>query len=716
MKKINLLFGIHCHQPVGNFDHVFDQAFNDCYLPFIQTMERHPKIKFAVHYSGILYDWFLKHHPEYLELIAKLVRLGQVEVMTAGYYEPIIPIIPDEDKIGQIKMQSEFIKKHFKASPQGMWLTERIWEPSLPSALKAADIDYLTVDDYHFISAGAPKDKLFGYYITEDQGNILKVFPINKEMRYSVPFKLPQETIKYLSEIATEDGRSAAILADDGEKFGLWPGTHKWVYEDGYLENLLAEIEANLSWIKPMTFSEYIEEYPPVGRVYLPTASYFEMMQWVLPAEAGIRLERLIKEAEHSGRGDEYKEFFKGGFFRNFFVKYSESNNMHKKMLHVSQKLSTLKKTTSDHPKQEREKLLAEAEKHLYMGQCNCAYWHGVFGGLYLSNLRNAVYEHLIQAENILQALSRGDKKYTELTISDIDRDGHEEVLLSNPYLNLCFSPNNGGSLFELDYKSKAFNLLNVLTRRREAYHEKIIRCKLAASGVEPGHESIHDAMTSKEEGIEKYLVYDKAPRLSLVDHFFDSSENVDSFKFLNYKELGDFLSNPYSFFPLRKKDEVGLSMTRLGAVNGKPIRLAKSISLLSGQSIFSVDYEILNQSPDILEIEFGIEFNVTLLAKDAPDRYFKISGSNLENSKLNSEGIVPKIKEVKLVDDWKGFGVSFESQHDAKFIRYPIETVSQSEGGYERNYQGSCMIFVYKLSLLPKETWKNKLVIRFES
>ncbi|MBI5700758.1 hypothetical protein HZC34_02775 [Candidatus Saganbacteria bacterium] len=301
MKKVNFLFGIHCHQPVGNFDHVFDQAYGDCYLPFIETMERHPRIKFSVHYSGILYDWFLEKHPEFLELIAKLVKRGQVEVMTAGYYEPIIPIIPDEDKLGQIAMETIFIKRHFKTSPQGMWLTERIWEPNLPKILNDAQIEYLTVDDYHFISAGVEKDKLFGYYSTEDQGAALNVFPINKELRYLVPFRMPHETIKYMADIATEKGDVAAILADDGEKFGVWPGTKKWVYDDGYLENLLTEIEANLEWIRPMKFSEYAEEYKPIGRVYLPTASYFEMMEWALPAKATARLEKIMREAGAQG-------------------------------------------------------------------------------------------------------------------------------------------------------------------------------------------------------------------------------------------------------------------------------------------------------------------------------------------------------------------------------------------------------------------------------
>ena len=712
MKKINFLFGIHCHQPVGNFEHVFEWAYDSCYLPFLKAMEKHPRIKFSVHYSGILYDWFIKNRPEMILLLQNLVKRGQVEVLTGGYYEPILPIIPDEDKLGQIEMMNEFIKDKFKISPSGLWLTERIWEPTLPKILAQAGVEYITVDDYHFLSAGIEGDKLFGYYLTEEEGEILKVFPINKALRYLIPFKMPEETINYLRSIATEAGDRGAILADDGEKFGVWPGTYKWVYEDGYLENFLNKLEENLDWIIPMKFSDYLEEFPPKGRAYLPTASYFEMMEWSLPADQQIQLKKIKEEVNHLNRYEEFSKFFRGGFFRNFFVKYPESNNMHKKMLLVSKKLSTIKKGAIS---ADRKKLIKEAEKNLYKGQCNCAYWHGVFGGLYLSNLRNAIYEHLIRAENILQRLQRGDKKYTELLIYDFDKDGNSEVLLSNPYLNLYFAPAAGGSLFEMDYKPKEFNLIDVLTRRKEAYHESLLKNGEGSASSEGIH-SIHDGIHLKEKGIEKYIIYDSLKRASFVDHFFSSDVNLSGLKHGLATEIGDFAGEIYDFFPIRKNNEVQLNLSRVGAVNSQEVKLTKTILLLSGQSIVTVDYEIINNGREPMEFIFGVEFNLTLLGGNSPDRYYKINWEKLENSHLASEDVLDEVKSVQLVDEWKGFSVSFELNYECDFIRYPIETVSQSEGGLEKTYQGSCLVFSWKTKLNPKEIWKNKFVLKIES
>ncbi len=127
--------------------------------------------------------------------------------MTGGFYEPILPIIPDDDKIGQINMESDFIKKNFLTKPRGLWLTERVWEPHLAKQLNLAKVEYITVDDYHFISAGSEEKDLLGYYVTEEEGYTLNVFPISKQLRYLVPFRMPQETMDYLKSIATEDGQ-----------------------------------------------------------------------------------------------------------------------------------------------------------------------------------------------------------------------------------------------------------------------------------------------------------------------------------------------------------------------------------------------------------------------------------------------------------------------------------------------------------------------------
>lgn len=620
MRKVNFLFGVHCHQPVGNFEEVFDEAYEKAYLPFIKVLESHPKIKFAVHYSGILYEWFMKKHPEFMDLLGKMVKKGQVEVLTGGHYEPILTIIPDEDKLGQVRMASRFIKRNFGKAPLGMWLTDRIWEPNFAKLLPLAGIEYVAVDDYQFISAGIPSSKMHGYFITEEEGEILKIFPINNSLRHLIPFRPPEEIIRHLKEMASEDGSAAAVFMDDGEKFGVRGES----YDEGYLESLLSQVEQNSEWINPMTFSQYLCDFPPRGRIYLPS----------------------------------------GGFSKNFLVRYPEANNMHKKMLSVSGRLNTLRKGMAMVDEQDEGDQLQKAFKELYRGQCNCGYRPGVFGGLQLNYLRHAVYSHLIKSEIEMEKFRRSGGSYVELCVTDFNRDGMDEVIISNDLLNLYFNPAYGGALFELDYKPKAFNLINTMARRE-----------------------------------------DKKLKYSLLDHFLVPDTDLQKFSSASYGGTEDFTKKPYQFMPSRKGSEVGLVLSRKGEFGGNPLRLEKSILLFAGQPDVNIEYNICNLGNKKDNFWFGTEFNFSMLAGSSPDRYYLAEGLSSEDRTLGSRGESDNASSIKLVDEWSGFHVSLSTEKPALFWRFPIET--------KNGYQSSAVLPSWRFSLEPKETWSVKIALR---
>ena len=242
MGKVYFIFGVHNHQPVGNFPHIFKEAYEKCYLPFLETIKEFSKIKFSIHNSGPLYDWMLENAKDYLDVLRGLVKRGRLEVMGGGYYEPIMPIINDEDKRGQLKLMNEFIKKEFSLAPQGLWTAERVWEPYLAKIIHESGLKFTFLDDTHFRYAGLNQKDFFGYYTTEEAGKPLFVFPIAKSLRYKIPFSRAEEAIELLNSFRQEDD-ILVTLFDDGEKFGLWPNTYEWVYDKGWLRNFLSMLE-----------------------------------------------------------------------------------------------------------------------------------------------------------------------------------------------------------------------------------------------------------------------------------------------------------------------------------------------------------------------------------------------------------------------------------------------------------------------------------------
>jgi len=691
MEKVAFLFCVHNHQPVGNFPHILENAYEKAYLPFIEVLKKYPFMKLSIHYSGILWDFFKEHHPEFFKTLRKLVERGQLEMLTGGYYEPILPVIPDEDKVGQIERLTQTIQKEMGVTPKGMWLAERVWEPHLPKYLVEAGVEYTVIDDYHFKKAGLREEDLYGYYLTEEEGKVLKVFPGNETLRYIIPFHPPEETLEYLSKL--KGSSQAAIFADDGEKFGIWPYTYHSVYEEGWLERFFQLIGDHLDWIEPISLGTYASREKSLGRIYLSCSSYMEMDEWSLPTEAMVEYGKVVERLKESPEGKLIRRFIKGGFWRNFFAKYPESNDLHKRMLHLREKVGKGRKKSVPKSK--------DVLTYLYRTQCNDAYWHGVFGGLYLPHLRHALYENLIRAETLYDQKIHPKKKWIDLEKLDFNGDGDEEIILKNPESVLLFC-SRGGSLLEMDYRPKAFNILSTLTRRKEGYHQKLFESRGEASGEKL--KTIHEIFDSKERNLNQYLHFDDYRRASFLDHFIPEPIDFESFRRCRYQEEGDFIEGLYEMDIRRKGRNRGVLFSRSGNLqkDGKryPIKVEKRYDPSPNQSVLKAAYRITYGGDERKRTNFGIEFNINLLAGDAFDRYYDIPGHPLEDRKLASIGECVDISEVHLIDEWNEIEVFLKVDKKCNFWRVPIETVSLSESGFEKIFQGSCLLFYWPLEL----------------
>jgi alpha-amylase len=695
MSKVKFVFCTHNHQPVGNFGWVFEKAYQLSYKPFLDVLSKHADIKWNLHLSGILWEYLEQEHKEYIKDIQELVKKGRVEVLSGGYFEPIMSSIPDKDKLGQIEKLTKYVKNKFGSNQaNGMWLAERVWEPSMPKVFAQAGINYTVLDDCHFANVGFNIDKLNGYYTTEEEGYKLNIFPISQKMRYLIPFSNVEDTIEYFKFLIQESSMEdpIVVMADDGEKFGMWPSTYKHVYENKWLNKFLTALENNADIVETVTFSEILRLKKSSGRVYLPCSSYFEMSQWVLPSQQQESFEDILNKSICDAEG---KKFLKGGFWRNFLVKYEESNNMHKKMLYVSSKLKCLKNND--------KKAFRKAKDFLYAAQCNCAYWHGVFGGIYLPHLRNAIYSNSIKAENYYNKTMF--KKFS-WNIFDLDCDDQEEYLYESKTQNIYVTAFCGGSIFEWDIFKINYNLLDTLTRRYEPYHKKLrenIDKAVLTDDSSLEVQSIHNNIIKvKEFGLDKYLVYDNYRRSSLIDHFFSCDIEYDACLFGNYQEKGDFVSGRYEakLISVRKflKKQVKLSLYRYGNVDGKNVKLIKEIFPL--ENGYHVDYSIRNNCSDILEIYFSPEQMFAFSSKTGDDI------GNLKN-----------IEIWKRYDSYLKIEVELKLSEKCDLFVYPVETVINSDNGYEKIYQGTAVFPLVKCIVEPgkEKKYSMRTVVNFK-
>jgi 4-alpha-glucanotransferase len=695
---IRFLMVLHDHQPVGNFDGVFEQAYQDSYRPFLDLFESYPELKVALHTSGPLLEWLDAHHPEYLDHIAALVAAGRIEIIGGAFYEPILAMIPRADRIGQIQSFRTWLESRFSTDVRGMWVPERVWEQSMTADLVDAGVQYIVLDDAHFKSAGLNEDELFGYYITEDAGRLLRVFPGSERLRYDIPFAAPHAASEYMRSIAERQPGAVAVFADDGEKFGSWPETKKPVYEDGWLRQFFDSIRANADWLHVTTPWETIQNVPPLGKIYIPEGSYREMTEWVLPPEHHTALVAARNELKHHPNWPAMSGYVRGGFWRNFLVRYPEVNEMYARMMMVSRRLEQMSAESqtsvpaphlafNGRPAAPPANLISEARTELYRGQCNCTYWHGAFGGAYLPHLRNAVYQHLINAENLLDRVERHDETWCEAESDDFNLDGRPEVQLANDRLLALFSPVRGGQMYELDVRAISHNLLATLSRRPEAYHSRVLAGPEAAGG------SVIDANSPakfKQQGLDQRLQYDAYPRKSLLDHFYDDDIPAEAIATNQAMERGDFVQLPYEARLRRNPDRVQVRLSRTGNAWGIPLRITKSVTLDAGSSELDIAYSLEGLPPG-RPLHFSAEFNFAGLPAGADDRFFH-SADGRRLGQLGTRLDLADSSSLALADAWLGIDVRLQFNRPTHIWTYPIETVSQSEGGFELVHQSVCV------------------------
>jgi alpha-amylase len=699
MPAVRLILAVHNHQPVGNFEGVFESAYRDSYRPFLEVMEDYPQLPFVVHTSGPLLEWLVDKQPGYVARLRAMVEAGRVEILGGGFFEPILTMIPHRDRVGQIREYSAYLQDVFGAKVRGMWVAERVWEQHLVSAIAEAGIEYTILDDFHFRRAGLPEADLRGYYLTEDEGRLLKVFPGSERLRYAIPFREPHDTYESLRRLAHEHPGSTVVFADDGEKFGSWPETHEHVYTRGWLRRFCDMLVANSEWLQTTTFARAVDETLPLGKIYLPDNSYREMTEWALPPDRLAAYEEAVGRLGTDAQSERLRPFVACGAWRNFKARYPESDEMYARMLGLSRRLESAEADSNADPD-----YVDAARQELYRSQCNCPYWHGSFGGLYLPHLRGAIYRHLIAAHNALDEAEGRSGPRVEAAADDYDLDALKEVRLENDRLVALVRPARGGHVYELDVRHALTNVLATLDRRPEAYHAKIAAAVARGNGQQEDRERVR----LKQEGLERLLVYDRHPRKALVDHFFDAGVTLDDLAACRDVERGDFATGTYLSRLHRGPDRVTLIMERAGRADGRVVHVRKSVELTAGEPALETLYVIEELPPDA-SLHFAVEFNIAALAGHADDRYFATpSGEKL--GMLDARLDLPPAEGLTLTDEWLDLSVGLGWSRPAGVWCFPVETVSQSESGYEGVYQSSAVIPHWTVTADDSRRWEVRI------
>ena len=493
MKKVKLILGTinSCSLAIG--EQKLEEVYEKSYKPFLRIVHA-SKLPVTMYFSGELLSWVIDKHDGMQMLINDIVKRRRIEFLGGGYYSPLFSLIPRKDRVSQIELMTTDIRKRFGKRPRGMWITEKVWEPSMPMTMNNAGMEFSFLDEEFFEDAGLFNGELYRPCITEDQGKKVVLFPLSNRLISQFLISEPEDVIEQIIACGSEKEERYISFLIPGEELDFSDGAQKRITK------FLDLIEKNSKHIDVVLPGKIVRELKGMNKVYFGCVSPGDIGRWSGPIFRDIAVQNGHDPNQDQGLR---KNFNNQSFFRHFLAKYPESNNLYSRMIDVHKLVSQMRGD------KQRKK---SAGYELFKSQKHSAFWHGGgYEGIYSLEERRRAYAALIEAEKFTREKT-GFR--SSLVRDDFDMDGLDEFIYRGQSLNVNLHT-KGGVIFELDYFRTPHNYLATMSRHREWYHE--------------------DEIT------------DRYTRNTFIDHFLQSEASPETFAKSSFKEAGDFIASVYN-------------------------------------------------------------------------------------------------------------------------------------------------------------------------
>ncbi len=536
-----------------------DRRYEKAIEPLVQALEQNERLSFAVYLAGRLLDHAVAHRPKLLGRLSALCQQGRLELLGGAFYSPVLASIPERDAVGQLRFTTNWLKRNLNFIPTGAWLSLRAWDPTLPGVLAQSGVRYTVVDDALFYGSGLQPSSVHGHFVNHRAGNSVSLFPIDRRLSESTsraPIPRVTQLLEHANEAHQQEGERLSVLAFDGDE----------VLESGRLASLEVLFAENYHWLKTITLSRAFQTFPTRGPVSLLTGADPELAEWACTAASRERRRYLQFRLDQAHVWGMVQHHVDRAIFDNFLIKYTEANHLHKRMLAVSENIDRLRKILTDRQIAKRvsktdghaRKVLERACDALWRAQSHAVYWHKGRGdaGIYDPALRIATMRQLMQAQKMVEK-ALGDPAKTGWWggARDYDSDGNNEALAVTRELSAVVHPAEGGTLWELDLRTKGIPLHTALSPVEEPYDDELIGNEvMLVEGLEPSSEE-NRSVPKTSPGVSRPATkvrelarrrVDRVPRGAFQDHVLGPETTLETYAHRQFRELGDFAEGRY--------------------------------------------------------------------------------------------------------------------------------------------------------------------------
>ncbi len=663
MSSVHLILGSHNSQNLDLSPADQNAQYEHALKPFLKLLYNRRDTRFTLYYSGLLMEWLDKHHSEFVDVLTEMVKRRQVELLGGAFYEPLLPLIPKTDRIGQIERMTTYLRKCIGRRPRGAWLPEGVWDQRIAASLNTGGLDYVLLRSGAFnTDTGKPP---FRAILTEDQGKTLTVLPVAHRLSEKLFSGTPEETVGFLRHLRDNDAGSPVVaLMFDGVNVGY--DKEQTAESIRWYERFL-DLVTTSDWIEVNTPGRLVQSLQPSDRRYAPTSSFRALMDW-LPENQ----QQDLGDAAYRGCSG-VPDCEAEGSFRSIMEVYPESARLYSRMQHTHVLVNQIRGD-------KYRKITAREE--LWRGQSHFAYWHNRTGGIYRSNLRKATYAALIEAEKTTR--ERGIF-IPAMTRIDVDLDGREEILYQGNEIN-AYLHRFGARLFELDFIPRNWNYLDTFQRRPEPFHDDAT----VAAG------------------------YDTWPRAAFVDHLLRPENTAADFARGRRQQLLDISKLEYEIASLDKEHN---AVSFLAGATGQDslITMAVRKSYRFIKSRVEVEYELSNTGMEKIDAFFAVELNFSFHSLQVDSLRLHVRQGRARQELTPDMSELANVSDLQFLDLRNNTRIQVNPSDRPDLWSFPVEAVGFLGDRLHWFYQSNCAVFRWPLALEPGDSRAFAISVKIE-
>ena len=421
MRVLNICFYITETSSILSHRDEFEKKYQSIYKNIISFFCNQQNSHFSLSISGFLLSWIDREHPEFTQLLSKVINRKQCEILGGGFYNPVFPLLSPPDRTGQIELMNSEVRRSLGKRPRGMTISHSVWDNNLVSCFQSCGMEYALLD-----SSLIPKERqCYLPLLVTEQGKGINVLAVSREFIPNILIA-PREylrnlfdTINYLTKddqynSLTEE-RVVAIKIDENQFLKL--------YESKWFSKLFSVAEEFFSdTIKITLPTEFLHRSGLKVPSYIPAGIQSDVAKWAK------------KPYEETSNTSSQPTIF------DFLLTYPQNKALYNRMLYITMLINQSKGDKA------RKKI---AREKLWIAQSGEAYICDPDGIFANNAVRQHAYRNLTEAEKLVREAQKDGFKES-VSSYDYNGDGFNEYICAMKQYNACISL-NAAQISELD-------------------------------------------------------------------------------------------------------------------------------------------------------------------------------------------------------------------------------------------------------------------------